>query len=137
MHDAALWGHIETLRAFVEAGVNLTNPEIAGPVLYEAQRGEHPEAVQYLLSVGAKASLEEIEYNPLVPAVTRGEADLESLSSFLREGVNPDTRIANGETALMFAAAFGHETAVAMLLQAGADPTIKGRLAANCHGVGS
>ena len=90
MQHAAVWGHIDTLKTLVEAGVDLTDPDTATVALAEAQHGNHTEAVTYLLSAGAAASLSDLSYSPLSAAVWKGLIDLASIPPLIEAGADPN-----------------------------------------------
>ena len=125
MQHAAVWGHIDTLKTLVEAGVDLTDPDTATVALAEAQHGNHTEAVTYLLSAGAAASLSDLSYSPLSAAVWKGLIDLASIPPLIEAGADPNMAGPFGETPLMFAAGLNHTEAIDMFLAAGADPTAR------------
>lgn len=59
---------------------------------------------------------------PIMLAASAGQAD--KVSELLAKGANPDTRDANGQTALMIAASAGHYETVRRLLIGGASKNL-------------
>ena len=95
---AAGSGHIQVVKALLQAGAELDGSQIGGSEALSGERG----------------------WMPLMAAARSGQTEIASL--LLKTGANVNARNAQGETALMQAISSGSVATVRLLLEHGADP---------------
>ena len=127
----------------LEAGadVNARNTDGSTPLHLAAERGASPDVVEALLEAGANVNVrDEKNRTPLhgaaraIQSVRPKEDGWKITSALLRAGADANASDANGITALHLAVIVGHEYAVHLLLDHGANPLAKdnkGRLPAD------
>ena len=105
------------------ADVNLANLSGVTPLMAAAFNG-NVEIVRKLLAVGAKIEpLDRVKKNAATYAA--GIGCTPCLAELLRAGTPVNARMENDLSLLMWAAAYGHESAVRFLLEQGADRSFK------------
>lgn len=126
LHLAAEHGHAGSVRALLHAGAAVDAGTRIGRYtpLHLAARGGHDNAVALLLDAGADPRAETTNSRAtalhLAAGAVRGTA---AVAALLEHGADPDAREASaGQTPLFFAAAANRAEAIAVLLDAGADP---------------
>ncbi len=129
--DAARAGDLETLRACIDAGLDLearTVDEqyeytpVGDTPLLQALKARHRDCAALLLHAGARHdSANAFGQTALHWAVRTGDVDATRL--LLEAGAAPSGSDTNGWTPLHWAAAEGYDALVELLLQSGADPT--------------
>ena len=121
--DAARAGRVDILRALYEAHYPINSQTQRGyTAVILAAYNQKPEALAYLLSIGADACQRDGNGNTaLMGAIYKGHADV---ARTLLEAPCPIDQINHaGETALAFAALFGRLDVLSELVGRGADPT--------------
>lgn len=125
LNMAASKGNAALVDVLMKAGadVNLANLSGVTPLM-GAAFSANAEIFSKLLAAGAKADpLDRVKKNAATYAAAHGcTACLEQL---LRTGTAPNAPLENNLTLLMWAAAYGHESTVRLLLAQGADRTLK------------
>ena len=125
-------GHSEVVRVLINYGADVNilakNPNLTA--LMFACTYQRTVCVDLLLAGGADPNLCGREQSPLIAAcITRGHdqpMDPTILDKLLSAGANPNTQTAeHGNTALMYAAYYGYEKGVQVLLNAAADVNIQ------------
>lgn len=103
------------------------NPEGETALMIACLRGD-TELAEDLVRRGAQVNppLFRPAWSALSYAATNGHDDL--VKFLLLHAARVDQQAPNGTTPLMMAAYFGHSTTVRLLLEAGADPTLRNRL---------
>jgi hypothetical protein len=101
----------ELVRALARGGARVTRDDLAAAILYDM-----PLSVAALVAAGVAAD------DILLAA---GANQLDRLRDLLDGGADPNTRFADGITALHAAAAMGHLDAIRLLLERGADRTLR------------
>jgi ankyrin repeat protein len=113
---AAQAGSVEVIRMLLEAGATIA-PEGVSP-LVQAVRHRNEEAVRLLLESGASVRGENSPL--LVEAIEMGEVGI--AQALLDHGADPNSKRGSSVSPMMVATLKCDESAVAMLLEAGADP---------------
>jgi hypothetical protein len=125
LNMAASKGNAALVDVLMKAGadVNLANLSGVTPLM-GAAFSANAEIFSKLLAAGAKVDpLDRVKKNAATYAAAHGcTACLEQL---LRTGTAPNAPLENNLTLLMWAAAYGHESTVRLLLAQGADRTLK------------
>jgi ankyrin repeat protein len=110
----------ETLIAWRSINVNQLNANDESPLMLAALQG-HLRLAEQLIARGADVN--KTGWTPLHYAATGGHADLIQL--LLEHHAYIDAESPNGTTPLMMAAYYGNPKVTHLLLQEGADPTLK------------
>ena len=110
----------ETLIAWRTVNVNQTNPTEETPLMLAAMLG-HLRIAEQLIARGADVN--KPGWTPLHYAATGGQ--IEMIRLLLEHHAYIDAESPNGTTPLMMAAYYGTPMATKLLLEEGADPTIK------------
>lgn len=119
-------------RRLLEAGADPNECDTKGnPLLLLAAENHHAEAVKLLLEFGADTEIRgAMEWTALHAAVAtdKGRAEqAECVRLLLQAGAKTDEQDENGLTPLALAARNDDERVVMMLLEAGADPTLRSK----------
>lgn len=119
-------------RRLLEAGADPNECDAKGnPLLLLAAENHHAEAVKLLLEFGADTEIRgAMEWTALHAAVAtdKGRAEqAECVRLLLQAGAKTDEQDENGLTPLALAARNDDERVVMMLLEAGADPTLRSK----------
>ena len=125
LNMAAAKGNAALTDALLKAGADVNLANLAGvtPLMGAAFSGE-PQIVRKLLSAGAKIEpLDRVKKNAATYAA--GVGCTECLLELMRAGTPVNTTLENNLTLLMWAAAYGHESSVRLLLDQGADRALK------------
>lgn len=146
--ERAAAGDADAVRALIAAGASPNALDPAGDLpLVVAARRQRPEVVRALLDLGADPNLadgtgrfaveEGLHHQAILRTLLRAGADpnvgdppliylaakhTRLLAPLLEHGADPNRCTRRGETALTFAADWGHLDALEILLAAGADP---------------
>ncbi len=118
---AAKKGDTATLKAFLQAGVNVNARDLFGmTALMWAADGGHSQSVRTLLAAGASVNATAKNGGT---ALTRAaeSGDTETVKTLLAVGADINAALESGSTALMAAASRGRTETVKILLAAGAD----------------
>jgi hypothetical protein len=113
----------EALIDWPKTNVEWRNPKDESPLMLAALKG-HLELVRKLIARGGDVN--KPGWTPLHYAATSGE--LEIMALLLEEHAYIDAESPNKTTPLMMAAHYGTPEAVKLLLQEGADPTLRNEL---------
>lgn len=124
---AAMNGNLEVLSLLLE---NLCNPNLADvhgtSALYEAVKGGHDACMDLLFENGAKLCMsEEVSATKLCQCVFDG--DIKQLTRLCKVGIDINAGDYDRRTPLHIAASEGNLTALKVLVEAGADLTVKDR----------
>ena len=121
----AAWnGDLEMMELFVSRGANPRRANRNGEQAVQlAAWNGHAKAVRWLLERGAVLNRGDKNWDALHYAVFNGHTAL--AAELLERGANVNARSPNGATPLMLAAREGREDAAKLLLEAGADTTLK------------
>ena len=126
LHWAIYREDVEMVAVLIHGGasVNLTNRLGASP-LYLAAKSGNNELISILLKAGANPDLAlKIGETPLMTAARSGA--IKGVEEIIAAGANVNAiETARGQTALMWAAAQGHDGVVKALIDGGADTEIK------------
>ena len=125
LNMAAAKGNAALTDALLKAGADVNLANLAGvtPLMGAAFSGD-AEIVRKLLSAGAKIEpLDRVKKNAATYAA--GIGCTECLLELMRAGTPVNATLENNLTLLMWAAAYGHESSVRLLLDKGADRTLK------------
>ncbi len=126
---AANRGHIEAIKALIQAGANIEAKDKAGwtPLMYAASEGR-TEAIKVLVQAGAK--LETKDKDGLTPLMIAAVNKFEAVKALIQAGAKFDAKDNLGWTPLMFSARENHTESIKALIQAGAklEATNKGGL---------
>ena len=114
---------VNTLLGWPKTEVESRNSADESPLMLAALKG-HTEIVKRLVEKGADVN--KPGWAPLHYAATNGHIEIMNL--LLEHHAYIDASSPNGSTPLMMAALYGTASAVKLLLEAGADPTIKNTL---------
>ncbi len=120
---------IKTTRLLASSkGVDLdrTNLQDESPLMLAALNG-NAEIVKYLVAQGAEVN--KTGWTPLHYAATKGDVNI--IKFLLAQSAYIDSESPNGTTPLMMAARYGTFEAVKLLIEEGADPTIRNNLKLN------
>jgi ankyrin repeat protein len=99
------------VRALIEAGAGVRKPEIGGRALQLAQRKSTSTSCAALMDARAPLGFSGWENEPPLHAAAAAASGW-SVEALLEAGLDPDQLDRGGQTALMKAAASGHEKAV-------------------------
>jgi ankyrin repeat protein len=125
LNMAAVKGNAELVDVLLKAGadVNLANLSGVTPLMGAAFSGQ-AEIVRKLLGAGANmAPLDRVKKSAATYAAGNGCSDC--LLALLKAGTPVNAPLENDLTLLMWAAAYGHESSVRLLLTQGADRKLK------------
>jgi ankyrin repeat protein len=125
LNMAAAKGRADLVDLLLGAGadVNLANLSGVTPLMAASFAGSG-EIVRKLLAAGARpAPVDRVKKNAAVYAAANGCT--ECLEALVKAGTNVNARLDNELTLLMWAAGYGQEAAVRLLLSQGADRTLK------------
>ncbi|EER05304.1 Cyclin-dependent kinase 6 inhibitor, putative [Perkinsus marinus ATCC 50983] len=132
LHFAAVNGHPRTIQLLIERGVDLNAEDSLGwSALHWAAYKGHGKIVNFLLEQGADPTkLTRREgANPLICAVARQDGAsrtrLQIVRALLKHGAQPNAQDGDGETPLHFAVGFLEYDIAQVLLENGADPSIR------------
>jgi ankyrin repeat protein len=117
------WAVYDVLLAAKDIDINIKNPAKETPLMYLAIKGDVPRATA-LVKRGAEVNQE--GWTPLHYAATIGNVELIKL--FIANYAYIDAAAPNQTTPLMMAARHDHFDAVKLLLEEGADATLKNQL---------
>ncbi|KAH7435902.1 hypothetical protein KP509_06G083400 [Ceratopteris richardii] len=118
LHLAAMKGHEDIVRFLVQEGAQVDSEDIFGNTpLIEAVKGHHTQVIKILRSAGASLAYRSAG-DHLHRAILAGNSEL--VRSLLDNGVDPNSRDHNGQTALHIAASKGMVVTVRILLEHGA-----------------
>ncbi|KAJ5744091.1 hypothetical protein N7533_008961 [Penicillium manginii] len=131
---AALHGREGIVRMLLENGANVEgdrsgNCFLSTPLSLAVQEG-HEGIVKMLLDHGAKVDVKtyHTDITPLLWATKNPLIDGNVIRHLLENGPDLNFKDKDGRTALLWAAETGNATAVQLLLERGADPTLKDKL---------
>lgn len=125
LNMAAAKGNAELVDVLLKAGADVNLANLAGvtPLMGAAFSGK-ADIVRKLLAAGARIDpLDRVKKNAATYAAGNGCADC--LAELLRAGIQVNARLENDLTLLMWAAAYGHEATVNLLLAQGAERGLK------------
>lgn len=125
LNMAASKGNLPLVNVLMKAGadVNLANLSGVTPLMGATFSG-NAEIMRKLLAAGANiAPLDRVKKNAVTYAAGNGCS--ECLAELIRAGTPVNAALENDLTLLMWAAAYGHESAVRLLQAEGADPKLK------------
>lgn len=137
---AALLGHANMVRLLVEHGanVNFKNKARISPLFIAADHN-HVDIVKYLITKGAKAPSLPSGYSVLMASAKNSP---ESLTIFLKQGMDPNRQNNKGATALMEAACANNPHTLKILIEHGANLSHKNKSGKGileylllCHGM--
>lgn len=128
LHRAASAGDVEIIQTLLKAGANpMTQKSNDAYPIHDAIWYMHPEAVKALIpcykSVGYNPNSRQNGY-PITMAIIRG-GNLESVRALLDAGVDPNDPLFIQRFPLAYAAQYGREEEVRLLLERGADKKAK------------
>ena len=125
LHAAAENGNIEIIEVLVSQGCHVDSRDKDGvtPLMLSALNDE-PSAFQLLLQNSADPCLKANNGYSLLHFATRGE-NASIMNKLLSLGLDIDSRDTQGATPLMYAAAFDKQSAFQLLIENGADPSLK------------
>ncbi|KAF3164646.1 hypothetical protein TWF751_009541 [Orbilia oligospora] len=126
LYCAAEYGRLEVLKVLVEAGADgdaiIASGETA---LYVASSKGYESIVQTLLQHGGRASVNKYETRSLRTPLIAAVDNISSLDGIVKllfdAGASPNSKDANGETAIFKATRRGHYDIILLLLKAGTD----------------
>ena len=126
LHAAAENGSIEIIEVLVSQGchVDSRGKGSVTPLMLSALN-DKPSAFQFLLQNSADPCLKDNNGSSLLHFATRGE-NTSIINKLLSLGLDIDSRDTEGNTPLMYAAAFDKQRAFQVLIENGADPSLKG-----------
>lgn len=124
---ASLRGHAQAVELLIKAGANINAQEIRRnnfPLLHAVSRG-HTNAAAVLIKSGANVNQSDISgMTPLMSCSEKGYTEI--AASLIKARANLEAKLTGdigaGATALMLAAAKGHEEMIRLLLNSGANP---------------
>ena len=119
-------GNLDAVRALLEHGANVNAKETGGDqtALMWAVANKHPEIVRLLFEHGADVHARSTgDFSPLLFAAQQGDVAIGSTLVEAGAEVN-DLRMTDGMTALMLAAAGGHDELSVLLLSRDANPDL-------------
>lgn len=125
LNMAAAKGNEAMAEVLLKAGANVNLGNLAGVTpLMGASFSRKPDLVRKLLAAGARIEpLDRVKKNAATYAAGAGCA--ECLAELIQAGTQVNARLENDLTLLMWAAAYGHESAVRLLLAQGAERGLK------------
>jgi hypothetical protein len=125
LNMAAAKGNAELVDVLLKAGADVNLANIAGVTpLMGAAFSANPDIFRKLLAAGAKFEpLDRVKKNAATYAAASGCTPC--LGELLRAGSIVNAPLENQLTLLMWAAAYGHEATVRLLLEQGADRNLK------------
>lgn len=125
LNMAAANGHAELVDILLKAGADVNLANLAGVTpLMGAAFSARADVMRKLLAAGARTdALDRVKKNAATYAAAKGCADC--LAELLRGGIAVNARLENELTLLMWAAAYGHEASVNLLLAHGAERGLK------------
>ncbi len=128
METAVLKGYIEIVRILLQSGFDVSKPTTSGSTyLHDAALKNQKKIAELLLRCGIRPNvLNRTGSTPLHDAALGGSVDVINLLLDQGASLNAIDR-ESGATPLMLAASLNRASAVAVLLQRGADPTLKDR----------
>jgi ankyrin repeat protein len=129
MESAAVRGQTGIAKVLIQAGLPINQPTAAGSTyLSDAALKGRKEMVQLLLDQGADVNAKNRGGSTALQDAALG-GDPETVALLLDRGARIDERNPESEaTALMIAASLGRSSVLAILLQRGANPTLRDRL---------
>lgn len=125
LNFAARRGDLATAEALLAAHANPNLADVAGVTpLMAASFAGRPDLVHRLLDAGAR--IEPVDrVNKNAGTYAAGQGCAACLQALLDAGMPVNARLANELTLLMWTAGYGHEDAARLLLQRGADRTLR------------
>ena len=129
LHLAMMEGSLKVAKTLLELSgtqVDTRSKQDETPLMIAALKG-HTQFAKRMIARGADVN--KTGWTPLHYAATSGH--LEMIKLLIDESAYIDTESPNQSTPLMLAAMYGTEAAVKLLLQEGADPSIKNQLGLN------
>ncbi|MEM6979109.1 MAG: ankyrin repeat domain-containing protein [Planctomycetota bacterium] len=122
LHLASFEGHTDVVALLIDAGAGVDARDQAGrTALMYASTANHVATIRRLLDAGADPNLNDAEeqFTPLMFAAAEGQIDV--VRVLLDAGANPNAKDADGESAIDFARASGHNEVVSLLEKATSD----------------
>ncbi|MBU8879576.1 ankyrin repeat domain-containing protein [Bacillus sp. FJAT-29790] len=126
LHIAATKGHPEVINRLIEFNINSNELNRAGETAFiMAVKSGQMEVVKQLFTKVQDTEQMDVEENsPLIQAVLNGRTEIvQFLLNQNKQNINDTNKI--GQTALIIAADYGYKEIVEILLENGADPSIK------------
>lgn len=127
LHHAAEWGFSKIISLLIAKGANLESRNDNGntPLIFAVWKG-HEDAIEVLLEGNADVNALGLNNWTALHYATEYHNTPKIISRLIAKGSNLDVTNKTGNTPLSLAAKNGHETAVAVLLQAKADANAPG-----------
>lgn len=127
LNMASAKGNAALVDVLLQAGADVNLANLAGVTpLMGAAFGSNAEIVERLLAAGARIDpVDRVKKNVATYAAANGCKDC--LVALIQAGTPVNAPLDSDLTLLMWAAAYGHEAAVRLLLAKGADPGLKDR----------
>lgn len=128
LHLASFEGHVECVRCLLRHGAdpNLADSDIGMTALHNAALNGHVECVHNLLNSNGNIEAMSVNGNtPLIDAACCVNNPVPTLRELLVRGANVKATANSGTTALHEAARRGDELSCKLLLEFGADPTVR------------
>ena len=132
LHVAAMEGHVDVCTYLIDQGAHINSEDDCGNTPLALACSYHkPKVVEVLVGRGADPSLADVfESTPLMACITshkdRHEVRL-MMGLLLKHGASIDAQDGYRRTALHIATSRGKLDLMRLLLEAGADPTVKNR----------